>query len=443
MKLGKWTLALAVLLVFGGTAMAQIEANRLCMHNGGDYYIIGYEHGIANNGAGKYYPSFAHWAGTESDANPGTYPWKLRGWAWVGMQANVYGPTWFWLTGLYANVDNPYATTMSFDYPFLYCSGAVPHSGSPRIIYGGNMPGNVPSVIPSPLATREIVFPSSYGGFDAYLNLFWFGTGTWSIASTQPYYGWQFAFTTTAPTVVELPSMTSIWQYTWEDLGPIGQYEILSGNEMACTLTAGGNKGRNYAVINIGDAPYYGYWANNCTGGDSNWAQCLFVEDAVTIPVNVPGDAGLSNPFAYYGYAFDVAVSTVTPAAQSGSAWLQAYYEDYANPGTGRALIAGSPWVGLIPLGTMSSALPYGPAGFRVGHPNDLVTGFFITVASIWQGTVNPGFPACMFGTTTAGISIPVPIPPLPELICFELRYSGFSFSGKAPTASYYVCYWN
>jgi hypothetical protein len=359
------------------------------------------------------------------------------------MQANVYGPTWFWLTGLYANVDNPYATTMSFDYPFLYCSGAVPHSGSPRIIYGGNMPGNVPSVIPSPLATREIVFPSSYGGFDAYLNLFWFGTGTWSIASTQPYYGWQFAFTTTAPTVVELPSMTSIWQYTWEDLGPIGQYEILSGNEMDCTLTAGGNKGRNYAVINIGDAPYYGYWANNCTGGDSNWAQCLFVEDAVTIPVNVPGDAGLSNPFAYYGYAFDVAVSTVTPAAQSGSAWLQAYYEDYANPGTGRALIAGSPWVGLIPLGTMSSALPYGPAGFRVGHPNDLVTGFFITVASIWQGTVNPGFPACMFGTTTAGISIPVPIPPLPELICFELRYSGFSFSGKAPTASYYVCYWN
>ena len=68
MRLGKVTFLLAALLIMCGTASAQIEANRLCLHNGSEYYSnAGWmPHTSVNDGAGGYFPSFAHWASTEA-----------------------------------------------------------------------------------------------------------------------------------------------------------------------------------------------------------------------------------------------------------------------------------------------------------------------------------------------------------------------------------------
>ena len=38
------------------------------------------------------------------------------------------------------------------------------------------------------------------------------------------------------------------------------------------------------------------------------------------------------------------------------------------------------------------------------------------------------------------GVTVPIPIPLSPSLICFELKFCGWSLQGAAPTASYRVC---
>ena len=94
MRLGKWTLAFAAVAFLCGTAMAQVDDfNRLCMHNGSYYYIIGYDHNNPNIGVGKYYPSFSHRPsyGIKDQNNQWYWPWKIIGWAFAGMQASDYG----------------------------------------------------------------------------------------------------------------------------------------------------------------------------------------------------------------------------------------------------------------------------------------------------------------------------------------------------------------
>jgi len=422
---------LALCLILGGTAMAQsLDANRLAIHNGSEYYITGFDHNTVNGGAGKYFPSFTHWSAAGTGA-PTAWPWQLRGWIWAGMQATINGPTWYWATALFYSVDNPWSTNMTFNYPVNYCLGLEPHSGAPWIVYGTS---GLPATVPSAVAGKEMVFPSSYGGFDAYLNMWAFGAATWNIPSTAAYYGWSFAFTVAPTNFIALPSVQSVYQYTWEWLGPFGQYQLFSGNEMDCTLANGGNKGRIYSIGKIGDTGYFYYWNNACTGVDGAWAMSLLVNDAVTVPVNVPGAPNASNPFVNYG--FDAGVTTLTPLASSGSCFLKAMYEDVFNPGTGRALLAASPYSG--------PCVPYGPAGFRLAHAWDPITAFFAGIYFVWGAQppgIVPGYPAAQFGTTVAGASIGVPIPPDPSLLCLELKYSGYSTNGRAPTASFQVCY--
>jgi hypothetical protein len=222
-----------------------------------------------------------------------------------------------------------------------------------------------------------------------------------------------------------------VFQYTWEWMGPFGQYQGLSGNEMDCTTANGGNKGRCYSIGKVGDTNQFYTWLNNCTGVDSSFAMSLLVNDAVAVPVNVPGATNGSNPFVSYG--FDAGVTTLTPLASSGACMLKVMYEDVFNPGTGRALLAASPWSG--------PCVPYGPAGYRLPHAWDPITAFFSGIWFVWQATTAAGYPAAQFGTTVAGASVAVPIPPDPSLLCLELQFSGYSTNGRAPTASYMVCF--
>ena len=92
MRLGKGVLGIAAFaLLFGGTAAAQIAANRLCILNGGEYYINSPFYGFPNHSAGKYFPSYAHRASTPVDQGGGVYiyPWKLAGWCWAGLQGKI------------------------------------------------------------------------------------------------------------------------------------------------------------------------------------------------------------------------------------------------------------------------------------------------------------------------------------------------------------------
>ena len=183
MRIGKWVLGIAALaLLFGSVADAQIQANTLCVQAGGAYYVNGPFYGYPNHGGSKYFPSYAHIPAAPMSSTNLVYPWKLAGWAWTGMQANNMGPTWYWETCLQSSMDNPGSPGMSFDYPVLFCTGAVPHSGSPAPTYGGNIPSSVPIV-----GGHAWLFPSSMGGWDAYLNVFSVGAASWVIPSTAPF----------------------------------------------------------------------------------------------------------------------------------------------------------------------------------------------------------------------------------------------------------------
>ncbi|MHC4944635.1 MAG: hypothetical protein ACYTG7_16575 [Planctomycetota bacterium] len=407
-------------------------ANRLCLHNGGEYYLIGYEQTVANNGAGRYFPSFTHRPalGVGGPENT-TWPWKIRGWAWTGMMADKCGPTWYWESLLHKSRDNPWATTMSWDYPINYALGIVPHSGSPRIYYASNL---MSPPLPSYVHAQEFVFPSSCGGFDSSLNVFVVTGETWIMPSTLPYYGYDFGIILSASAALHVSSGASIWEYVYHGQGPLCQYMVLSGNELDC-LGGPGNKGRGYSLVKPGDCGYVGYFPNHCDGAWYELAMCLFVEDPVSIPVNDPGVTSKSNPFAAYG--FDIGVATVTPLYSSEGCKLRIMTEDYANPGGGRVLLAGSPWIDMIPFGSPAPGIPYGPIGFRLPHTWDMFTDFFSSLSSVWYHETNPGYPAGVFGTTTGGHSDAILVPRIPGMIGIEIFFSTFSTKGKAPSAAF------
>ena len=139
-----------------GRASPPLTAATLCIHNGGDSFVAGFPPGNSNQGGGKYFPSFTHWTATSMGNLGKTYPWKIRGMGWTGMQSMASGPTWYWESCLQKTRDNPYATTMSWDYPVLHCNGTVPHSGPPMPIYGGAVPSMVPII-----GNNALIFPSS------------------------------------------------------------------------------------------------------------------------------------------------------------------------------------------------------------------------------------------------------------------------------------------
>jgi hypothetical protein len=53
-----------------------------------------------------------------------------------------------------------------------------------------------------------------------------------------------------------------------------------------------------------------------------------------------------------------------------------------------------------------------------------------------------PGYPACMFGTTTGDHSVFMPFPANPALLCVELRFASYALNPGMPmSASYLVTY--
>jgi len=384
MRLPTWIIAAAyVLLPAFAAADEQATFNALCLHNGGEYYVQGIDHGLPDNGGGKYFPSFAHWPG-KGTGNPVQWPWKIRGWSWTGMQGAEPSPDWVWHTCLARSKDNPYAATMTWPYPLNYALGVVSPLEEPAPLYAGSLPPTAPSAV----AGNALVVPSSLGGFDADLNVFAAAGAFWTIASTLPFYGYEFAYLIAPPSsapsslpVIEVPSGWSIYQYVWENKGAAGQYLVLSGNEKDCTGALGGNKGKSYSVGGLDGAEAY-FFANQGEGSFSEWAMCLLVQDPVTIPVNRCAAADKANPFAAYG--FDTGSATVTPLASSGEAFLQLMTSDFANPGTGRFLLAASPWNG--------PCVPFGPGGNRLPHAFDFFTGFFFGAANIWFHSIHSGY---------------------------------------------------
>jgi hypothetical protein len=421
MNLGKWVLGLVAMApFFAGTADAQIVANRVCIQNGSEYYVNGPFYGFPNHGGGKYFPSFAHWPGT-MDVNSNTFPWKIAGWAFAGMQ----GPTgttnvWYWETVLQSSVDNPKSTTMSWDWPYLYATGMVPHTGAPMPIYGGTTPTTVGTVV----GGQNWLFPSSYAGWDGYLNIFATGVASFFVPSTSPFYGWQFGFVlgTNIPcaSAITISSYNSIWEFVWSSNfnapPPGNQYCLLSGNEIDC-LGGRGNRGRNYSLISDSDNGYLWYWGNTGAGVSEEWDMCIFVCDAVTVPVNVPGAPNAANPFA--GYSFDVGSPTLMPYQTTGCVQIGFMMEDYANPG---GIGVGLACVLVIPVHYKST--------YRIANI-DPVTNIFLGLTGLFTAGYTPGYPACMFGTTTGGHTLLLPLPLNPSLVGAEFHY--FSLQGNAP----------
>ncbi|MFH2000416.1 MAG: hypothetical protein ABIK28_12090 [Planctomycetota bacterium] len=88
----------------------------------------------------------------------------------------------------------------------------------------------------------------------------------------------------------------------WENTGhsTSQQYLLFNDKSMDCTGFSGGNKGKGYSLMGGLPGGYYAYWNNSCTGVHAELGMCLFVKDAVCIPVNVR-PAGV-DPFATYGF---------------------------------------------------------------------------------------------------------------------------------------------
>jgi hypothetical protein len=409
--------------LFAGTASAQIDANRLCINNGGEYYVGGPFYGYPNHGAERYFPKFAHQPGTPFDASAATlkYPWKIAGWGFTGMQANHTDPDWYWDLCLQASKDNPYDARMSFDYPQMYYTGAVPHTGSPAPIYGGALPTSVPVV-----GGRNYQFPSSAYGFDGYLNIFAVNSGTFNIPSYTAYYGWNFAWTAPCASALTLPSSYSIWMYVFCERGNVTQYCILSGNEMDCT-GGKGQKCRNYSIISDTDNGYLWYWQNTCDGVDSEWIMCLFLCDAITVPYNVPPAA--QGAFAAYG--FDVGIGTLMPLNSSGSHSLGFMSEDFDNAGGARFVLAAFNAPG-VAIG------PYKKAKYRIAQNWDGLTNIFTgSLIALYLHGITAGYPGCMWGTTAGGNSIALPFPNNPLLHGFEIEYTSMDTKTLEPSATY------
>jgi hypothetical protein len=424
MRVGKWVLGIAALaLLFGSVADAQIQANTLCVQAGGAYYVNGPFYGYPNHGGSKYFPSYAHIPAAPVSATNLVYPWKIAGWAWTGMQANQFGVTWYWETCLQSSMDNPMSSAMSFDYPVLFCTGAVAHSGSPAPTYGGNVPSSVPIV-----GGHAWLFPSSMGGWDAYLNIFAVGGASWTIPSTSPFYGWTFGFASPCASAITVPSGNSILQYTWSMYGPFGEYLILDGDDVDC-LGGGANKGRNYSLISDVDNGYLWYWSNGCTGIQQEWAMCLWVCDTVSVPVNIPGSAAAANPFINLG--FSVGAGTLTPYLSSNCVQLGFMSQDY----TGLE----GPRIALGAFSFSPGKATYGQKKYRLPHGWDVLTNFFVNISPLFLHIPAPGYPAAMFGTTIGMQSPFIPFPADPALLCAELTYSTWAFNNNVGSAGYTV----
>jgi hypothetical protein len=340
------------------------------------------------------------------------------------MQANLYGHDWYWESCLQFSVDNPYSPFMSFDYPWLFYQGIVPHSGFPQPIYGGTIPTAIPYV-----GGNQWVCPSSMGGYDAYMNIFAVGAGSWLVPSTLPFYGWQFGFTQDCPSAMTLPSYTSVVEFVWMNKGPNNQYTTLDGNTPDC-MGGAGNKCRNYSLISDADNGYFWAWTNGCTGVQEEWAQCLFVCDAVTIPVNSPGAPNGANPYAVFG--FDVGVATMMPYFSSDGYMLSFMTEDYTGLGGSRIALAAfrfsDPCVG-----------PYGNFNYRIPHGWDQLTDIFVRIPHLFMHTPVPGYPACMFGFTVGAHSNSVHFSSDPSLYGAEIRWSTYATGKNMPFSASFM----
>ena len=424
------TALIAPLLFNAPSAPSQsVDANALCLHNGAESYVHfpGFEL-CPSEAAGKYFPSYTHFSCTSLDDLGAVYPWKLRGWTWTGMQAANHGPTWYWKTCLQRSVDNPYASTMSFDYPELYCNGTVPVTGLPQPLYGARLPKSMPVV-----GGEGYIFPSSMGGggWKAYQNIFAVVAASWVVSSTRPFYGYDFTLLlASSEPPMTVPSDSSIWTYVWTRKGPFRQYLCLSDDEQDC-LGAPGNKGRSYSVYCQTDYGCLYSWSNPGNGIGLEWSIGLWVCDAVTVPVNVPGSSSPANPFAAYG--FDAGVAAVTPLLTSGALTLGFMTGDRSGAGVPRVMLAC--------LAPSAPVGPYGEHRYRI-RGYDALTSSMLGLASIFLHTPSPGYPSGMFGTTSGAHTTTVPIPLDPWLVCTEICFQSLPLDpAHPPSAAFTVVF--
>lgn len=418
----------AVLFLICPLAMSY-DFNRLCINSGQYLYLATGNHTSRDRGGGKYFPSFSHIASTPDAA--GNYPWKIKGWSWSGMQyIGCYGPAWRWVSLLQKSKNNPYSTQMSFSYPINYFNGAVSPINPPLNVNYGPVPSSITklSTVPSGFggAGLNMCYPSSYQGFDSYLNIIAAGDANWSIPSTAPYYCFHFAFVFPSTDPLLLESSYSIWEYVWKNTGPYMQY-IVHAKDLDCTSALGGNKGKNYSLIGgFPDAPHWEHRPNDGTGANFEWTMALLVEDAVCIPANTC-DCFWS-PFE----EFDLGSGTITPNLSSGEFAMQAMYESYAQEGHTYCLLASMP--------SLSSPVIYGCNKYRV--PGwDTLTDFFAGLWTVWAATVEPGYPGILLRPVVGGHSIQVPAGHVPSLVGSEVIFYGFDRDHGPPTAGYMVTF--
>lgn len=423
MCLWKWLVVLFCLVfMIQITCSAQIQANRICLHNGGEYFVTGMDHRAPNNAGGKFFLSYHHVPARGVNSPGGLYyPWKIKGWAWTGMQAYSCGSVWVWSSALQYN-HNPVETvkdTVEFvldwiDHnlppdPVLFTE--VPNVGMPSF-YG---------------AGRVMAHPSSFGGFDAYNNLFAIAPRhTWIIPSTQPFYAFEFCYLV-AESAIYLESSCSIYEYVWENAGAYMQYLVMSGDETDCTGTLGGNKGINFLIGKKGSGNSFYYFPNECEGGRHEWAMCLLVDDAVSIPVNMPGVSSSANPYAAFG--FDVGSATVSIHQSSGSGYFLVMSEDYASPNSIKYVLAG--------IRQSGPCIPFGGNGYRIPHGFDVMTDIFISLFFYFSHSVHPGYPGCMLGTTTGGHTSPMLLGASPHAVGLEVFISTICPTSRIPSAGY------
>jgi len=227
----KIILILTITIIFvGSQSMAQnISANQLALHNGADCYmdVTGTTDHASFHGS-KCFPDYCHWAaeGVSTD----WFPWRIRGWAWTAVKvskdkySDYVDPQWTFMSGMkyITNGSDPYnPTKMSWPYPRTWCGGATPPSQPNHLSYG-----SLPSSLPSVYSDQSIILPSSYGGYDEYMNIMAIGYETWTIPSTLPEYAFTFQFITSSQgddvTYMNFyqNSNTAITIDVWPNVGP-------------------------------------------------------------------------------------------------------------------------------------------------------------------------------------------------------------------------------
>jgi hypothetical protein len=157
---------------------------------------------------------------------------------------------------------------------------------------------------------------------------------------------------------------------------------------------------------------------------------CLYLCDAVTIPVNIPG-AYWGTPYVNYG--FDVGVTCLTPYLSSGNLQIGFMTQDYTGQSGGRIILAafaGWPTVG-----------PYGMKNYRLPHGWDILTNFFLGIPSLFIHAPQAGYPSSMFGTTYGAHSTFLPFPYDPALLCTEIIYSSYDIGNGTPSAGFMATY--